>query len=170
MSTNMREKLGGLSNTAESLGRFLGPVGYSITYAWSVSASTLQAHGGWVDCRFVFYASAAVLAVVARLAWDTLILENLMKPELDMVLVLLLREVTGMWAVRQRSSPGFCRRPVLPSTTIGGSGLEWVAMKTVACGKRRLNRRLWRVDYSSPLDLVLGAVVETQREQNTLEP
>lgn len=51
----MRGKLGGLFNTAESLARFLGPAGYSITYAWSVSASTLQAYyGGWVHYRFVF--------------------------------------------------------------------------------------------------------------------
>lgn len=81
MSTNMRGKLGGLYNTAESLGRFLGPAGYSITYAWSVSTSTLHAYGGWVDYRFAFYASAVVLAVVGKLAWGTLTLENLMKPE-----------------------------------------------------------------------------------------
>lgn len=84
VSTNMRGKLGGLFNTAENLGRFLGPVGYSITYAWSVSAPTRHAYGGWVDYRFVFYASAAVLAVVAKLAWGTLTLERLtMKPELE---------------------------------------------------------------------------------------
>ena len=83
VSTNMRGKLGGLFNTAESLGRFLGPAGYSVTYAWSVSISTLQAYGGWVDYRFVFYASAVVIAVMGTLAWNTLTIENLMKPELE---------------------------------------------------------------------------------------
>eukprot|EP00752_Nemacystus_decipiens_P004106 g3756.t1 len=81
VSANMRGKLGGIFNMAESLGRFLGPAGYSITYAWSVSASTLQAYGGWVDYRFAFYASSVILAVVGKLAWGTLTLENLMKPE-----------------------------------------------------------------------------------------
>lgn len=36
-----------------------------------------------MDYRFVFYASAAVFAVVVVLAWGTLTLENLMKPELE---------------------------------------------------------------------------------------
>ncbi|CAM9674916.1 unnamed protein product [Ectocarpus sp. 6 AP-2014] len=79
--SNMRGKLGGLFNTAESLGRFIGPAGYAIVYAWSVSPSTLDAFGGWVDYRFVFYASAAALALVAALAWRTLTTENLMKPD-----------------------------------------------------------------------------------------
>ncbi|CAN0329264.1 unnamed protein product, partial [Pylaiella littoralis] len=74
---HMRGKLGGLFNTAESLGRFLGPAGYAITYAWSISPSTHEAYGGWVDYRFVFYASAAALAVVAVTAWGTLTLETL---------------------------------------------------------------------------------------------
>lgn len=78
----MRGKLGGLFNTAESLGRFLGPAGYAITYAWSISPSTHEAYGGWVDYRFVFYASAAALAVVAVTAWGTLTLETLInRPE-----------------------------------------------------------------------------------------
>lgn len=77
----MRGKLGGLFNTAESLGRFIGPAGYAVVYAWSVSPSTLDAFGGWVDYRFVFYASAAALALVAVLAWKTLTTENLMKPD-----------------------------------------------------------------------------------------
>lgn len=81
--SSMRGKLGGLYNTSESLGRFLGPVGYSIVYAWSVSASTLDAYNGWVDHGFVFYASAAALCLVAVLAWETLTVENLIRPEIE---------------------------------------------------------------------------------------
>ncbi|CAM9645936.1 unnamed protein product [Ectocarpus fasciculatus] len=79
--SNMRGKLSGLFSTAESLGRFIGPAGYAIVYAWCVSPSTLAAFGGWVDYRFVFYASAAALASVSVLAWRTLTTENLMKPD-----------------------------------------------------------------------------------------
>lgn len=69
----MRGKLGGLFSTAESLGRFIGPAGFSITYAWSISPSGIQNH------YFVFVASAAVLAMCALLAWPTLTAENLIK-------------------------------------------------------------------------------------------
>ncbi|CAM9177422.1 unnamed protein product [Scytosiphon promiscuus] len=80
--SSMRGKLGGLYNTSESLGRFLGPVGYSIIYAWSVSPSTLDAYGGWVGHGFVFYASAAALGLVGVIAWGTLTVENLIRPEM----------------------------------------------------------------------------------------
>lgn len=72
--TKMRGKLGGLYNTAESLGRFLGPAGFSVTYAWSISSSAFE----WVDYHFVFYFSAFVLFGVAVLGWRTLTLEKLM--------------------------------------------------------------------------------------------
>ncbi|CAB1097633.1 unnamed protein product [Ectocarpus sp. CCAP 1310/34] len=81
--SRMRGKLGGLYNTAESLGRFCGPVGYATTYAWSVSPSTLEAFGGWVDYHFVFYLSALALVVVGVMAWRTLTVENLMSEEFD---------------------------------------------------------------------------------------
>ncbi|CAM9674846.1 unnamed protein product, partial [Ectocarpus sp. 6 AP-2014] len=81
--SRMRGKLGGLYNTAESLGRFCGPVGYATTYAWSVSPSTLEAFGGWVDYHLVFCASALALVVVGVMAWRTLTVENLMSEELD---------------------------------------------------------------------------------------
>ena len=81
MSANMRGKLGGLFIMAESLGRFLGPAGYAVAYAWSVSPSAHQVFGGWVDYRFVFYASAVIIALAGKLAWGSLTAENLMKPE-----------------------------------------------------------------------------------------
>ena len=77
----MRGKLGGLYNTAESLGRFTGPVGYSTAYAWSISPSAMEAYGGWVNFRFVFYVTAAVLVLVGALGWRALTIENMMKPE-----------------------------------------------------------------------------------------
>lgn len=75
--THMRGKLGGLFNTGESLGRFLGPAGYAVTYAWSISPPIREAYGGWVDYRFVFYASAGVLVVVVVTAWSTITLDTL---------------------------------------------------------------------------------------------
>ncbi|CAN0081848.1 unnamed protein product [Ectocarpus sp. 12 AP-2014] len=77
--SRMRGKLGGLYNMAESLGRFLGPAGFAISYAWSVSPSSSAARPGWVDFRFVFWASAVLLAMCAVLAWPTLTAENLMQ-------------------------------------------------------------------------------------------
>ena len=58
---------------AENLGRFLGPAGFAVTYAWSISPSGIQNH------HFVFFASAALLALCAVLAWPTLTAENLIK-------------------------------------------------------------------------------------------
>lgn len=74
-----RGKLGGLFNMAESLGRFLGPAGCAIGYAWSISPSGSSSAYGWVNHSFVFRASAIALALCAVLAWSTLTAENLMK-------------------------------------------------------------------------------------------
>ena len=71
----MRGKLGGLFSMTESLGRFLGPAGYAVSYAWSISPSGIQDH------NFVFFVSAAMLALCAVLAWPTLTAENLMKKD-----------------------------------------------------------------------------------------
>ena len=57
----------------ESLGRTLGPAGYAVSYAWSISPSGIQDH------NFVFFASAAILALCAAFAWPTLTAENLME-------------------------------------------------------------------------------------------
>ncbi|CAM9145508.1 unnamed protein product, partial [Hapterophycus canaliculatus] len=73
-----RGKMGGLYNTAESLGRFLGPAGFSVTYAWSISSTGVAGAHDWVNYRFVFYASAVVLALCGSMAWQTLTHENLM--------------------------------------------------------------------------------------------
>lgn len=70
-------------NTAESLGRFLGPVGFAVTYAWSISPSGPSSAYGWVNHSFMFCASAVMLALCAVLAWPTLTAENLMKWEED---------------------------------------------------------------------------------------
>ncbi|CAM9856631.1 unnamed protein product, partial [Ectocarpus sp. 12 AP-2014] len=77
--SRMRGKLGGLYNMAESLGRFLGPAGFAISYAWSVSPSSSAAGLDWVNFRFVFWATAVLLAMCAVLAWPTLTAENLMQ-------------------------------------------------------------------------------------------
>lgn len=81
--SDMRGKLSGLYNTVESLGRFLGPVGYAVVYAWSVSPSTAEAYKGWVGHGFVFYVSAAALSLVAMLAWRTLTVENLIGRKME---------------------------------------------------------------------------------------
>ncbi|CAN0090137.1 unnamed protein product [Ectocarpus sp. 4 AP-2014] len=81
--SRMRGKLGGLYNMAESLGRFLGPAGFAVSYAWSVSPSSSAAGLDWVNFRFVFWASAVLLAMCAVLAWPTLTAENLMQGEVE---------------------------------------------------------------------------------------
>ncbi|CAN0354461.1 unnamed protein product [Ascophyllum nodosum] len=65
-----RGKLSGVYNTAESLGRLIGPVAYSTTYALSISRSALEI--AFMDYHFVFYASAALMALLTGLAWRTM--------------------------------------------------------------------------------------------------
>lgn len=65
----------------ESLGRFLGPAGYAVTYAWSISSSSSAAGYEWVNFRFVFHATSVILAICAVLAWPILTAENLMERE-----------------------------------------------------------------------------------------
>lgn len=71
-----RGKLGGLLMTAEGLGRFIGPAGFSSLFAWSISPSAYR----WVDYHFVFILYATVFAVIAGLTWATLTLDNMTKP------------------------------------------------------------------------------------------
>eukprot|EP00903_Cladosiphon_okamuranus_P022385 g20588.t2 len=59
-----RGQLCGLVMTAESIGRFLGPAGFAIIYAWSISPSGSASVDGWVNHNFVFCASAVILAIV----------------------------------------------------------------------------------------------------------
>lgn len=73
-----RGKLSGLYNTAESLGRFTGPVGYATAFAHTISPSA--EHWRLVDYHSVFYASAAVMAVVSVLCWRNLTSETMTKP------------------------------------------------------------------------------------------
>lgn len=74
VQADMRGKLAGLYNAAESFGCFLGPVASATAFAWSISP------GGyvWVDHRFVFLAAAGCLVIVTVLAWGTLTEENIM--------------------------------------------------------------------------------------------
>lgn len=76
VQADMRGKLGGLYNMSESLGRFLGPVGFATLFAWSISPSA----GRWVNHQFVFFVAAACMALVTILAWGTVTPENMMKP------------------------------------------------------------------------------------------
>ena len=76
--THHRGKLSGMFNTAESLGRFIGPVAYSTIYALSISRSALEYW--WMDHHFVFYVSAALLALLAGPAWRTLTSDILVMP------------------------------------------------------------------------------------------
>lgn len=73
----MRGKFGGLYNTVESFGNCIGPAGFAILYAWSISPSGSASKFGWVDYHFVFFTSAAILVVCAVLAWRTLTHENI---------------------------------------------------------------------------------------------
>ncbi|CAN0434045.1 unnamed protein product [Ascophyllum nodosum] len=73
-----RGKLSGLYNTAESLGRFIGPVAYSTIYALSISRSALEIV--CMDYHFVFYASAALMALLTGLAWRTMTSDILAMP------------------------------------------------------------------------------------------
>ncbi|CAM9609748.1 unnamed protein product, partial [Laminaria digitata] len=67
VQANMRGKLGGLYYTTESLGRFIGPIGFANMFAWSISPSSFD----WVDFRFVFLMSAIAMVVITILAWGT---------------------------------------------------------------------------------------------------
>lgn len=73
---DMRGKLGGLYNMSESLGRFLGPVGFATLLAWSISPSA----GHWVDHQFVFLVAAVSMTLIAVLSWSTFTPENMMTP------------------------------------------------------------------------------------------
>ncbi|CAN0196933.1 unnamed protein product, partial [Hapterophycus canaliculatus] len=68
--SNMRGKLSGIYNTAESFGRFTSAVGSAVLFAWSISP---HASGyRWVHHGFVFYVFALALSAVAVLAQRTL--------------------------------------------------------------------------------------------------
>ena len=62
-----RGKLSGMFNTAESLGRFMGPASFSIMFAWSISPSAR----GWVDFHLVFILPAVVMAAILALSWNS---------------------------------------------------------------------------------------------------
>ena len=74
--SDVRGKMGGLFNMTESFGRFLGPVGFATVFAWSISPFSYD----WIDHRFVFFAAAITMAIVAVLAWGTITHEHVMKP------------------------------------------------------------------------------------------
>ena len=76
VDSGMRGTLGGLFNTSESLGRFLGPVGFATMFAWSISPSSYD----WVEHHFVFIVAALSTALYAVLAWGTLTHENMVSP------------------------------------------------------------------------------------------
>ena len=69
----MRGKLGGVFNAAEYVGRCIRPATCATAFAWSVSPSAYL----WVYYRFLFYASAALMAAVTVVAWRTLTMENI---------------------------------------------------------------------------------------------
>ena len=76
VESDMRGRLGGLYNTSESLGRFLGPAGSAIMFAWSISPSAYD----WVGYHFAFFLAALSMALVTVLAWGTLTEENMKSP------------------------------------------------------------------------------------------
>lgn len=71
--------MGGLYNTAESLGRFLGPAGFATMYAWSISSTGSASALDWVNYRFVFCVMSGLMVGCAALAWRALTEESLMK-------------------------------------------------------------------------------------------
>lgn len=72
---NQRGKFGGLFITAESIGRFMGPAGFSNMYAWSISPSAKS-----LGYRFVFVLAAIFMGVVGLMGWRILSAENLPGP------------------------------------------------------------------------------------------
>lgn len=76
VQASMRGKLGGLYYTTESLGRFIGPMGFATMFAWSISPSTFD----WVDHNFVFLMSAIAMVLITILAWGTITDENVLIP------------------------------------------------------------------------------------------
>ena len=69
VSPQQRDVFSGIYNTAESVGRFLGPAGFANTYAFSVSRPAQELV--WMDYHFVFYALAVVIMVGAIVEWWT---------------------------------------------------------------------------------------------------
>ena len=63
VSPQQRGLFSGVYNTAESLGRCLGPAGLANMYAFSVSRPAEELV--WMDYHFVFYASAVAIMLVA---------------------------------------------------------------------------------------------------------
>lgn len=79
VESSMRGKLAGLYNAVESLGCFLGPLGFANVFAWSISPPAPD----WANHRFVFYAAAFGIAVVAFLARGTITDETMMVASAD---------------------------------------------------------------------------------------
>ncbi|CAM9917810.1 unnamed protein product [Sphacelaria rigidula] len=71
----LRGKLSGLILMAESVGRTVGPAGWAIMFAWSVSASGKNSPVG--GFRFVFTVSAILMGVVAVMGWKALTEESM---------------------------------------------------------------------------------------------
>lgn len=67
---DQRGTFSGLYNTSESLGRFIGPAGYAMTYALSISH--VAEKWIWMDHHFIFYVSAMIMMVVSFVGWWTL--------------------------------------------------------------------------------------------------
>lgn len=66
-------KLSGLFTSSESFGRFIGPAGFAVVFAWSISTSAPD----WVDYQFVFFGGALAMLIVTFLAWETVTDENM---------------------------------------------------------------------------------------------
>ena len=101
---DMRGKLAGLYNAAESFGCFLGPVVSANLFAWSISPSSYY----WVNHHLVFVAAALSMMVVTILAWGTLTEENVMPAAEPRGAV----DVPDSWAVESRPAAGDASFPV----------------------------------------------------------
>lgn len=101
---DMRGKLAGLYNAAESFGCFIGPVASANVFAWSISPSSYY----WVNHHLVFLAAALSMVVVTILAWGTLTEENIMSSSESSDAV----NVSVSWADETRLGAGDASIPV----------------------------------------------------------
>ena len=71
---DMRGKLSGMFNMASSFGRAIGPAGFAVIFAWSISPSAYD----WVGHEFLFFMAALAMALVSAMAWRTITEETTM--------------------------------------------------------------------------------------------
>lgn len=70
VSADRRGKMTGLVMTAESFGRFMGPAGFAVVYAWSISPAVERIP--FMNFRFIFFVPALAYLTCGIVGWRSL--------------------------------------------------------------------------------------------------